>query len=56
MGMAVLDWDEDNIRKIRVHRVNTVEVEQTLSRDPILIYEQDAGQKRDYVERRARGE
>lgn len=91
----VFDWDPSNLRKIRAHRVRTAEVEQALSREPILIYEQtvdgearyvyygetersrllaivlterddkirvitaydlDAGQKRDYLERRAQGE
>ena len=90
----MFDWDRNNLRKIRVHRVKQVEVEQALGRDPILIYEQsadgevryvyygeternrmiavvlterddkirvitaydlDAGQKRDYLERRAKG-
>jgi uncharacterized DUF497 family protein len=83
------------LRKVKAHRVEAVEVEQALSRNPILVYEQDAegevryvyyaetgrnrllaivlterddkirvitaydldaGQKRDYFERRARGE
>jgi uncharacterized DUF497 family protein len=92
----VFDWDQSNLKKIRAHRVKAAEVEQALSRDPILIYEQigaggearyvyygetersrllaivlterddkirvitaydlDAGQKRDYLERRAQGE
>ena len=91
----MFDWDRNNLNKIRAHRVKAVEVEQALSRDPILIYEQsaeeearyvyygeternrllaivlteratkirvitaydlDAGQKRDYLERRVRGE
>jgi len=91
----VFDWDQSNLKKIRVHRVRAAEVEQALSREPILIYEQtadeearyvyygdternrllaivlteradrirvitaydlDAGQKRDYLDRRARGE
>ena len=95
MEMVVFDWDRNNLTKIRAHRVNIDEVEQALSRDPVLIYEQDAdgepryvyygeternrliaivlterndkirvitaydldaGQKRDYLERRARGE
>ena len=95
MDMVVFDWDRNNLRKIRAHRIKQVEVEQALSRDPILIYEQDAngevryvyygetegnrliavvltergekirvitaydldaGQKRDYLERRAQGE
>ena len=91
----MFDWDQSNLKKIRVHRVRAAEVEQALSREPILIYEQtadeearyvyygdternrllaivltervdrirvitaydlDAGQKRDYLDRRARGE
>jgi uncharacterized DUF497 family protein len=91
----VFDWDQSNLRKIRAHRIKPAEVEEALSRDPILIYEQtadgelryvyygetgasrllaivltergekirvitaynlDAGQKRDYLERRAQGE
>jgi uncharacterized DUF497 family protein len=91
----VFDWDQSNLRKIRAHHVTPAEVEQALSRDPILIYEQtadgearyvycgeternrslaivlterdnkirvitaydlDAGQKRDYLERRVEGE
>jgi len=95
MNMAVFEWDENNLRKIRAHRITAAEVEQALSQEPILIYEQeqdcesryvyygetesnrllaivvterndkiriitayalDAGQKRDYMERRARGE
>jgi len=38
----VFDWDENNLRKIRSHRVKRAEVEETLSNDPILIYEQSA--------------
>jgi len=95
MRVAVFDWDQNNLKKIRAHRVKVAEVEQALAREPILIYEQDAGgearyvyygqterdrllaivlterdnkirvitayeldagQKRDYLERRARGE
>jgi uncharacterized DUF497 family protein len=95
MGMVVFDWDQNNLKKLRAHRIKVEEVEQALSREPILIYEQDAdgearyvyygeternrllaivltegedkirvitaydldaGQKRDYLERRARGE
>jgi uncharacterized DUF497 family protein len=83
------------LKRIGAHRVKAAEVEEALSRDPILIYQQDAegevryvyygetvrsrllaivlterddkirvmsaygldaGQKRDYLERRARGE
>ena len=95
MELAVFDWDDNNRGKLKTHGVSTDEVEQALSRDPILVYEQeaggevryvyygetecnsllavvltergakirvitaytlDAGQKRDYLERRARGE
>jgi len=95
LRVVVFDWDENNLKKISVHRVSVAEVEQALSREPILIYEQeadnesryvyygetdrdrllaivlterndkirvitaytlDAGQKRDYMERRTRGE
>jgi len=94
-GSSVFDWDENNLRKVRAHRLKPEEVEQGLSNSPILIYEQDvqgelryvyycetdsgrllaiiaverggkirvvtayaldAGQKRDYLTRRARGE
>ena len=95
MVLAVFDWDESNRRKLKAHRASTAEIEQALSRDPILVYEQeaddevryvycgetargrllaivlteradkirvitaytlDAGQRRDYLNRRARGE
>jgi uncharacterized protein len=91
----VFNWDRHNLKKIQAHRIRVEEVELALSRDPILIYEQDvdsearfvyygetdqgrllaivvterndcirvitayeldAGQKRDYLERRVRGE
>jgi uncharacterized DUF497 family protein len=94
-GSAVFEWDENNLRKIRAHRIKPEEVEQGLSNGPIPIYEQnvqgepryvyycetdserllavvlteradrirvvtayglDAGQKRDYLARRLRGE
>ena len=38
----MFDWDENNLRKIRSHRVKRAEVEEALSNDPILIYEQSA--------------
>jgi uncharacterized DUF497 family protein len=91
----LFEWDKNNLKKIRSHRIKVAEVEQALSSEPILIYEQDAdgetryvyygetesrrvlavvlterhgklrvitaydldaGQKRDYLERRVRGE
>ena len=47
--MAVFDWDRNSLRKIRAHRIKQVEVEQALSRHPILIYEQDANGEVRYV-------
>ena len=38
----MFDWDRNNLRKIRAHRIEAEEVEQALSREPILIYEQTA--------------
>lgn len=91
----MFDWDRNNLRKIRAHRIKREEAEQALLNDPIPIYEQDvggelrfvyycetnagrllavivtergesirvvtaydldAGQKRDYLKRRAQGE
>ena len=91
----MFEWDQNNLKKIKAHRVDPGEVEQALCASPILIYEQDAdgesryvyygettslrmlaivlterdgrirvitaygldaGQKRDYLERRAQGE
>jgi hypothetical protein len=56
----VFDWDENNLRKIRAHRIRPAETEQALSSDPILIYEQDADDEprygQDYLARRLRGE
>ena len=37
---AVFDWDENNLRKIRAHRIKPEDIEQALSNDPIPIYEQ----------------
>jgi len=36
----VFDWDENNLRKIRAHRIKPEDIEQALSNDPIPIYEQ----------------
>ncbi|MBI5085387.1 MAG: BrnT family toxin [Acidobacteria bacterium] len=91
----MFDWDRNNLRKIRAHKIGQEEVEQTLRNDPLAVYEQevggeirfvyygetdsgrllavvvtergelirvvtaydlDAGQKREYLERRAEGE
>src|ERR1017187_5710886 len=42
-GDAVFDWDDNNLRKIRAHRIKRGDVEQALSNGPILIYEQAVG-------------
>ena len=39
----MFDWDHNNLRKIRAHRLKRGEVEQALSNSPILIYEQIVG-------------
>lgn len=43
------DWDENNLRKIRKHRIKREEVEAALSSDPICIYEQDVGEEIRYI-------
>jgi uncharacterized DUF497 family protein len=40
MKEAMFDWDRNNLRKIRAHRIKREEVEQALQNDPIPIYEQ----------------
>lgn len=91
----MFEWDRHNRTKIKAHRLDTAEVEEALTNDPLLVYQQDAdgesryvyygetarlrllaiilterrgkirvitaydldaGQKRDYLERRARGD
>ncbi len=42
-GDAVFDWDDNNLRKIRAHRLKRGDVEEALSNGPILIYEQNVG-------------
>ena len=41
MESVVFDWDANNLRKIRAHRIRAEEVEKALSNEPIPIYEQD---------------
>jgi len=48
-GSPVFDWDSNNLRKIRVHRIKAEEVEKALSNGPILIYEQDVEREVRYV-------
>jgi len=45
----VFDWDENNLRKIRKHRIKREEAEGALSSDPILMYEQDIQGELRYV-------
>lgn len=37
----MFDWDGNNLRKIRAHRIKREEAEQALLNDPISIHEQD---------------
>ena len=37
----MFEWDRDNLRKIRTHRIKREEAEQALLNDPIPVYEQD---------------
>jgi len=37
----MLEWDGNNLRKIRSHRIKRDEVEQALLNDPLPIYEQE---------------
>ena len=38
----MFEWDRHNLKKIKAHGINVLEVEQALSISPVLIYEQDA--------------
>jgi uncharacterized DUF497 family protein len=49
MGGDVFDWDRNNLRKIRAHRIRPEEVEQALLNDPLLIYDQDVDGEPRYV-------
>ncbi len=46
---AVFDWDKNNLRKIRAHRIKPDEVERALAIDPILVYERDVEGEARYV-------
>ena len=37
----MFQWDRNNLRKIRAHRIEPEEAEQALENDPILVYEQE---------------
>ena len=45
----MFDWDTNNLRKIRAHRITAEQVEKALSNDPIPIYEQDVEGEVRYV-------
>ena len=45
----MFDWDRNNLSKIGAHRITATEIEGALSREPVLIYEQDAGDESRYV-------
>ena len=45
----MFEWDEHNLRKIQAHRVGRDEVEQALSNDPVLVYDQTVGSEVRYV-------
>ena len=45
----MFDWDRNNLRKIRAHRIEPEEVEQAVKNDPIPIYEQDMESERRFV-------
>lgn len=47
--MIVFDWDRNNLKKIKAHRLQATEVEEALSREPDPVYEQDAGSEARYV-------
>lgn len=37
----MFEWDRNNLRKIRAHTIEPGEVEESLTNDPLLIYEQN---------------
>lgn len=45
----MFDWDRNNLRKIRAHRIKREEAEQALLNDPISVYEQEVGGERRFV-------
>ena len=38
---AMFEWDRNNLRKIKAHRITREETEEALLNDPIPVYEQD---------------
>jgi uncharacterized DUF497 family protein len=49
IGSVVFDWDKNNLRKIRAHRIKADEVESALSNNPIPVYEQDVDGEPRYI-------
>ena len=45
----MFDWDRNNLRKIRAHRIKRDEVEEAVKNDPIPIYAQDVESDRRFV-------
>jgi len=45
----MFEWDRNNLRKIRSHRIKPEETEQVLLNDPIPIYEQDVEGEQRFV-------
>ena len=45
----MFEWDRNNLRKIRAHRISIAEVEEALANHPILVYEQEAAEEPRYV-------
>jgi len=45
----MFEWDRNNLRKIRAHRITKEEAEQALINDPISVYEQDVEGERRFV-------
>ncbi len=45
----MFEWDRNNLRKIRAHRIEPEEAEQALFNDPIPVYEQEVEDERRFV-------
>jgi uncharacterized DUF497 family protein len=41
----MFEWDRNNLRKRRAHRIEPEEAEQALGNDPVLFYEQNVEQE-----------
>jgi hypothetical protein len=45
----MFEWDRNNLRKIRTHRISRDEAEQALLNDPIPVYEPDVDGESQFV-------